>query len=110
LTTFLGEKTGTVPGSKNQLGSDYFMMMAPPALHPPKKITMEQKSKRKAWPYCGHRVKRWKEKNGVGVFTLISANTAAAIKKESLRHKKPQWKILRSCIEYGFHVAVRRGF
>jgi hypothetical protein len=67
-------------------------------------------AKQKSWPYCGDRVKRWKEKNGVGVFTLVSANTAEAIKREALNHKKPQWKLLRACIEYGLQVAMRRGF
>jgi hypothetical protein len=64
-------------------------------------------AKQKSWPYCGDRVKKWKQKNGVGVFTLIPASTAEAIRE---RHKRPQWKLLRSCIEYGFHVAMRRGF
>jgi hypothetical protein len=67
-------------------------------------------AKQKSWPYCGDRVKRWKQKNGVGVFTLIPASTAEAIKREAQRHKKPQWKLLRACIEYGFQVAMRRGF
>jgi Na+-driven multidrug efflux pump len=54
--------------------------------------------------------KKMEKENGVGVFTLIPASTAAAIKREASSHKKPQWKLLRSCIEYGFPVAIRRGF
>jgi len=65
---------------------------------------------KKSWPYCGHRAKKWKQKNGVGVFTLISPDLAKAIKREALAHKKPQWRLLRACIDYGFHVAMRRGF
>jgi hypothetical protein len=40
-------------------------------------------AKQKSWPYCGDRVKKWKQKNGVGVFTLIPASTAEAIKREA---------------------------
>jgi len=69
-----------------------------------------QKLSRKPWPYSGHRIKRWKEKNGVGVFTLIPPDMAQALKREVKRHGKPQWKLLRACIDYGFHVAMRRGF
>jgi hypothetical protein len=72
--------------------------------------TNVQAVKRKSWPYCGDRVKRWKEKNGVGVFTVIPPDIAQAIKREALKHKKPQWKLLRACIDYGFQVAMRRGF
>jgi hypothetical protein len=67
-------------------------------------------AKRKSWSYSGRRVKRWKEKNGVGVFTVIPLDIAQAIKREALAHKKPQWKLLRACIQYGFQVAMRRGF
>jgi hypothetical protein len=71
---------------------------------------ISQQTKRKASSYCGDRVRKWKEKNGVGVFTIIPPNMAQAIKREALAHKKPQWKLLRACIEYGFQVAMRRGF
>jgi hypothetical protein len=69
-----------------------------------------QKTKRQSWPYRGDRVRRWKQKNGVGVFTVIPLDTAQAIKREALKHKKPQWKLLRACIGYGFQVAMKRGF
>jgi len=72
--------------------------------------TNVQAAKRKSWPYSGRRVKRWKEKNGVGVFTLIPSDTAQAIKREALKNKKPQWRLLRACIQYGPQVAMRRGF
>jgi hypothetical protein len=72
--------------------------------------TNVQAAKQKSWPYCGDRVKKWKQKNGVGVFTLVSANAAEAIKREALRHKKPQWKLLRACIEYGLPVAIDEVF
>ena len=67
-------------------------------------------AKQKSWTYCGDRVRRWKQKNGVGVFTLIPPSTAQAIKREALKNKKPQWKLLRACIQYGLQVAMRRGF
>jgi len=67
-------------------------------------------AKQKSWRYCGDRVKRWKKKNGVGVFTVIPPDTAQAIKRDALKHKKSQWKLLRACIEYGLQVAMRRGF
>jgi len=56
-------------------------------------------AERKSWSYSGCRVKRWKEKNGVGVFTVIPPDTAQAIKREALAHQKPQWKLLRACIQ-----------
>ena len=55
-------------------------------------------------PYCGERIRKWKEKNGVGVFTLIPPDLAQAIKREALTHKKPQWKLIRACITYGFQT------
>jgi len=65
---------------------------------------------KKSWPYSGHRAKAWRQKNGVGVFTLIPVDIAQAIKREALAHKKPQWKLIRACITYGFQTAMRRGF
>jgi len=54
---------------------------------------------KKSWPYSGHRVKRWKTKHGVGVFTIIPQDLAQAIKREALAHKKPQW----GCLEPASH-------
>jgi len=65
---------------------------------------------KKSWSYSGPRARKWKQKNGVGVFTVIPPDMAQAIKREALAHKKPQWKLLRVCIQYGFQVAMRRGF
>jgi hypothetical protein len=69
-----------------------------------------QNSKKRSWAYCGARVRKWKQKNGVGVFTMIPQDLANAIKREALAHGKPQWKLLRSAIVHGFQVAMRRGF
>ena len=65
---------------------------------------------KRSWPFSGHRAKKWKQKTGVGVFTIISPELAKAIKREALAHKKPQWKLIRACITYGFQTAMRRGF
>jgi len=65
---------------------------------------------KKSSPYSGHRTKKWRQKNGVGVFTIIPQDMAKAIKREALAQKKPQWKLIRACITYGFQMAMRRGF
>src|SRR5215471_10487205 len=36
--------------------------------------------------------------------------SSTAIKREALAHQKPQWKLIRACITYGFQTAMRRGF
>jgi len=71
---------------------------------------MRQKLGHKSSAYCGDRMRKWKQKNGVGVFTVIPVDLAKAIKREALAHQKPQWKLIRACITYGFQMAMRRGF
>ena len=55
---------------------------------------ISHKTNPKSWPYSGRRVKRWKQKNGVGVFTVIPLDMAQAIKREALAHKKPSGNCL----------------
>ena len=47
---------------------------------------------------------------GKATLTYLNPSMVAALKAEAQRKNKPVWKLVRSCITYGFSEAKRRGW
>ena len=66
--------------------------------------------KKRYWPDSSVRTKRWRAKQGKAVLTYLDPAMAKALQEEAKRKNKAAWKLVRSCVTYGFSQAQRHGW
>ena len=62
--------------------------------------------KERYWPDSSVRAKRWRANQGKAVLTYLHPSMVKALHEEAKRKNKAVWKLVQTCISYGFSRGV----